>query len=60
MFSTTYKEKIIFKFPFKPVPNVPQRSYTMRASIIQGSELPRSKGSIQVAMGPYLLTSQKQ
>lgn len=36
MYSTTYKEKIMFKFPFKPVPNVPQRSYTLRASIIQG------------------------
>ena len=32
----------------------------MRATVIQGIELPRDSGIIQVSMGPYLLVSKHQ
>ena len=50
---------IEFQFPMNPIPQIGQKSYTLRVDLLEANELPiRAKGIFHMSMGPYLLKSE--
>lgn len=48
--------KLQFKFPFKPTPVVPLKTYTLSVELIEGFQLPdRPEAYLQIAIGQYLI-----
>ena len=51
--------KLQFKFPFKPTPVVPLKTYTLSVELIEGFRLPDySKFFIHVGMGHHMTKSE--
>lgn len=62
IYTKSVREAVTFKFPYRPIPNVPQKAYTLRSYIFEGFEIPGKDGSdvcVHILMGPYLLYSSK-
>lgn len=62
VYSKSLREPITFKFPYRPIPNVPQKAYIFRSYIFEGFEIPGKDDSeicVHIVMGPYLLYSSK-
>jgi hypothetical protein len=55
------RRKISFKFPFKPTPVVPLKSYVVRVEVLDGFNLPQINGKnhcyIHCCIGQYMIVS---
>lgn len=53
------RHKMNFKFPFKPTPVVPLKTYTLRIDLLNGFDLPEVKdySYVHASIGQYILCS---